>query len=185
MHSRQRLAVFALLPQHNFRCRIVTAKLRQLFLGHFHLGSPLYKSLPLAYFFSDDLKFSFRTSGEFIVGNDACTPTAFEIDIANTHIKGVIAHCYRCPLHGRIAHGFTPVVQMIDADSSVWLDERFPFGGRGEGGDCEGVIVWNHPVDSCSILLNALLVGSTWGHAKSAMGLQTIFLKCPADNSFS
>src|SRR5579871_4865905 len=101
------------------------------------------------------------------------------MSIPNTHIKRVVAHLDLGVFDRGIAHGFTPVAQVIHPHSNAWLHLCRPLSGRGERRFEEGLVVLNQLVSSLSIPLHAEFIRLAWGHTKSWMPDGVIFLVCP------
>src|SRR6266571_6081599 len=116
-----------LLTEDGLDVSVFASKCCQLFLRDLDMLSAIVETVPFAQFFGQLLQFTFRTPGEFRVGTITFAPAASNIRIPNTHIERVVTHLDLGSLNGRVAHGFTPVIEVIHPDADARLNFYRPF----------------------------------------------------------
>src|SRR5258707_2180010 len=158
-----------LLAKNRFNLSIVTSKRCQLFLRYFDVLSAVVQTVPFPQFFGQQLQFALRTSRKFRVGTITFAPFAVNVGEPDSDIKWVVSHLDLSFFDGWIAHGFTPVIQMIDPDADPRLNLCCAFASRGKSRLEEGVIVLNVFVNTLTILLHAHFIRIAWCHTQRWM----------------
>src|SRR6266700_2213519 len=158
-----------LLAQDGFNVSVFAPKRCQLFLRHFNVLSTVVQTIPLSQFFGQQLEFAFRTPSEFRVGTITFAPFAVNVGKPDSDIKWVVTDLDLSFFNGWIAHGFTPVIQMIDPDADPRLNLCCAFASRGKSRLEEGVIVLNMFVNTLTILLHAHFIRIAWCHTQRWM----------------
>src|SRR6266699_6269875 len=123
----------ALLAKDCLNFGIFPTKGCQVFLRDFDVLSAIVQTVSFPQFFGQQLEFAFRAPGKFGVRTITVSPAAINVGVAHTHVKRAVTHFHLGSLDGWIAHGFTPVVQVMHPYTDSWLNLCSSLFDRWEG----------------------------------------------------